>query len=213
MKNFVKIINILDISGSMKSIIDSSISGFNSFIEEQKTIEGDAVVSTVLFNHKYQILYEDKDLKNCELLNKDIYVPDGRTALYDTIGFIINKEIDKLGSTSVEERPEKTLCVVLTDGYENASHEYDSIKIKTLIEEMKKDFSWEFIFLGANIDAFSESSKIGVTFGNTFNFAATDDGTKDAYQAVNYAATTYRMSKSTKLDNVMQDYEKNKNKI
>lgn len=209
MENYVKIVNIIDKSGSMSSMIDMAINGFNEFIIEQKSIEGDALVSTVLFNNQYHILYEDKELKDCYLLDKDNYKPGGTTALYDSIGKSINNELDKLGNLPKEERPEKTLCVILTDGYENASKSFNREQIKELIGEMKEDFKWEFIFLAANEDASLTAESMGISKGNSYAFSNTSLGLQDAYTAVSYATKSYRMSKSTSLDNIMDDYRDN----
>ena len=214
MKNYVKIVNIIDRSGSMSSMIDTAIGGFNEFLQEQQNIEGDALVSTMLFSSKFHNLYENLDIQECKFLNKDNYQPNGTTALYDAIFFSINNEINQLGNLSKAERPEKTLCVILTDGYENASRNCSREKIKEMIKEMKKDFNWEFIFLGANEDASLTAESMGISKGNSYAFTNSSTGLKDAYTAVSFATTSYRQSKSTILDDVMIEYtdQKAKNK-
>ena len=170
------------------------------------------MVSTALFSYhdRYNLLYEDIDVKDCYLLNKENYRPGGSTALYDAIGQTINHEIDKLGNLPVEERPEKILCVILTDGYENDSKKFNKEQIKKLIGEMKEDFKWEFIFLAANEEASTTAETMGISRGNSYAFANSAEGLKDAYRGVSYAATSYRHSKSVKLDNLMSDYEEEK---
>ncbi len=208
MKNYTKLVNIIDKSGSMDDIIDSAISGFNEFLHDQKKVEGEALVTTVLFSTLYQTLYEDLDIQNCQYLDKNNYVPNGGTSLYDAIGKTINYEIDKLGNLPVDERPEKTLCVILTDGYENSSKSFTKDSIKKLIGEMKEDFKWEFIFLAANEDASTNAESMGISKGNSYAFTNDSDGLKDAYKGVSFASTSYRMSKSVKLDNLMDEYKK-----
>lgn len=215
MKEYVKIINIIDKSGSMNSMLETAINGFNEFIIEQKSLDGDALVSTILFDSKYHKLYEDMDVKDCYLLTKDNYKPSSMTALYDAIGYTIDNEIDKLGNLPLEERPVKTLCIILTDGQENTSKKYSNVKIKEMITEMKNDFNWEFIFLGADENASLTAEIMGISKSNSYAFTNNSDGLKDAYMGVNYASTVYRSS--VKTDNLefnssslMDDYKKSK---
>ena len=212
MEKYVKIINIIDKSGSMKKMKDIAISGFNEFLLNQKDVEGDALVSTALFSGSryYEMVYEDVDIQNCKFLDNDNYQPDGLTALYDAIGITINHEIDKLGNLSMEERPEKILCVILTDGDENSSKKFKKDQIKKLIGEMREEFNWEFIFLAADEQASTKAETMGISSGNSYAFTNNAEGLKDAYRGVSFAATSYRNSKSVKLDNLMQDYEEKK---
>lgn len=208
MEKYVKIINIIDKSGSMGDIIETAINGFNEFITEQKNVEGDARVSTVLFSDIYKPLYDDLDIKMCKLFDNNNYVPGGMTALYDAVGKTINHEVNKLGNLPKSERPEKTLCVILTDGKENHSKHFSKDQIKRLINEMKEDFNWEFIFLAADEEASLTAESMGISKGNSYSFTASNDGLRDAYRGVSYAATSYRMSKDTTMDNLMDDYDK-----
>ena len=211
MEKYVKIINIIDNSGSMGSMIDTAINGFNEFLIEQQKVEGKALVTTVLFNNKYEKLYDSLDINECYQLNKENYITGGMTALYDAIGKTIQHELDILGNLPKEERPEKYLCVILTDGYENSSKEFDRSKVKSLIDEMKEGFNWEFIFLAANEDASLTAETMGISKGNSYSFTNNADGLRDAYKGVSYAAMSYRsMSFSdTNLD-LMDEYRKSK---
>ena len=175
MKNYVKIINIIDRSTSMNSMIDMAINGFNAFLEDQKSVDGDAIVSTIMFSNLYKKLYENLDIQKCEYFNRDNYQPGGSTAMYDAIGKTIQHEIDLLGNLPKEERPEKTLCVILTDGEENSSHYFSQTKIKEMIEEMKEDFKWEFIFLAANEKATLAAQTMGISKGNSYSFTNSSD--------------------------------------
>lgn len=213
MENYVKIINIIDRSGSMSSILESAINGFNEFIIEQKKQEGDAVVSTYMFSSDYKKLYENVNVKECNLLDKTTFITGGMTALYDAIGYTIDNEIDKLGNLPKEERPIKTLCVILTDGYENSSKKYSKDKIKEMISEMKKDFDWEFIFLAANEDAAFTAETIGISKSNSYAWTNDSDGVKDAYAGISYATKAYRssvtmdtMSMSFNSETLMDEY-------
>ena len=211
MENYIKIINIIDKSGSMSSMLNTAITGFNEFLDEQKGLEGDCLVSTILFDNGYHTLYEDMDIKECYHLDRNNYRPAGGTALYDSICITIDKEIDKLGFLPKEERPQKTLCVILTDGYENGSKKYSSVRVKEMITEMREDFNWEFIFLAANEEASFTAQTMGISTSNSYSFTNNSDGLKDAFAAVNYSSTVYRSSTSDVIsDSLMDDYRNNK---
>jgi len=210
MEKYVKIINIIDKSGSMQSMLDAAINGFNSFLEDQKSVEGKAVVSTIMFSGNYKILYENMDIQNCLYFNKENYQPEGSTALYDCLCSVLNKEIDNLGNLSLEERPEKTLCIILTDGEENSSKKYNREDVKRMITEMREDFKWEFIFLGADENASLTAQGMGISSGNSYAFSATSDGLTDAYRGISSSSKVYRMSNSVVMENLMNDYKKDK---
>lgn len=205
MKKFTKIINIIDRSGSMYSIKNDAIGGYNSFIENQKKEEGFAEVTTILFNGYYHILFKNYDIKKAILLNEKNYETDGGTALYDAIGKAINDEIDYLGNTPLEERPEKTMVIILTDGEENSSKIFSKNQIKELINEMKDDFKWEFIFLAANQDAALSAESIGINRDNSLNFSATTDGIEYAYNTISYSTSNYRNGTYTTLKDIVEE--------
>lgn len=210
MQEYIKIVNIIDKSGSMYNMIDTAIDGFNSFLNEQKTVDGDAVVTTVTFSNLYNKMYDSVDVQDCALLSAANYRPGGTTALYDAIGKTISHEIDLLGNLPNEERPTKTLCVILTDGQENSSVVYKKGAIKEMIGDMKENFKWEFIFLAADENASLTAETIGISKGNSFAFSNSSDGLKDAYDSVSFATSSYRSMKSTKVDNLMDDYRDTK---
>jgi len=206
MKNYVKIINIIDRSGSMNDKIEMAINGFNEFLQEQQSIEGNALISTMLFSTKFNKLYENLDIQKCEFLNRNNYITGGMTSLYDAIGTTIDNEIDQLGNLPKEKRPDKTLCVILTDGQENSSTQFTKDQIKEKVSEMKEDFNWEFIFLAANEEAAFAAETMGVSKGNAYAFTNTSAGLKDAYLGVSHATRSFRSSKSVVMDNLMDDY-------
>ena len=152
-KGLTEIVFILDRSGSMAGLEADTIGGFNSMLERQKKEEGDAIISTVLFDDKTEILHDRIDLKKVEKMTDREYFVRGCTALLDAVGGAIH-HTDKMQRAMPEsERPEKTLFIITTDGMENASKEYTYAKVKKMVEKKKRKQHWEFIFMGANIDA------------------------------------------------------------
>lgn len=166
----VEIIAILDRSGSMSSIQREAIGSFNNFLSEQKKVPGDVKMTTVLFDDQYEILNDGVMLTDIPDLNDKTFVPRGMTALYDAVGKTITTVSERLSKTSKSKMPAKVIMMILTDGAENASKEYNSSKIKELIDT-KKD--WEFIYLASDMTQFKDEAFRSA--GNTFNFAATND--------------------------------------
>jgi hypothetical protein len=208
MKNFTDIICILDRSGSMETIKTDVLGGFNSFLEQQKQVEGDARISVVLFDNEYNMLYENIDIKKAQSLTTETYVPRATTALYDSVGITLDRYIDMLSNTPFEKRADKVLCVIATDGLENASRKYSQQQIKEMIEEMRNEFHWEFIFLAANQDAMLTATSMGISAGNSLNFAYSGDGVKAAYSTMSNVTSKYRCaSASTKTDSLIADEE------
>lgn len=207
---YTKIISILDRSGSMSSMVNSAIEGYNEYIEGQRLVEGKANITSILFDNEILILDNNTDIKNCNLLNRQNYVPRSSTSLYDAIGEAIDNEIDLLSKMPKSERPEQTLCVILTDGEENSSKKYNSTKIKEMINEMKNDYNWEFIFLAANQDAFAVSDTLGISKGNTLNFSYSDRGFSDTYSTLSKVSSSYR-TKSFKNKSSLIDELGNEN--
>jgi Mg-chelatase subunit ChlD len=179
----VEIVCILDRSGSMETIIDDSIGGFNAFLKEQKNLPGKAKLSVVLFDDQYEKLYDRIKIKDAEELTSETYVPRGMTALYDAIGKTI---------TSMKVKDSKPVVIaILTDGEENASKEYTIEQINKLIKE-KRDLGWEFVFLAANQDAFAVGGKMGIDAGSTFSYVADGAGTRKVYDNMTNSVKLYR---------------------
>lgn len=193
-KNHTEIVCIIDRSGSMSSIREDAIGGFNSFIESQKNVDGTASVSLILFDHEYNVVYENIELSEVESLNSDTFVPRGSTALFDAIGKTINSVGNRLHNTSEENRPEKVMVCILTDGCENASIEFTNENIKEMIEHQREKYSWEFSFLAANQDAFSGAKSMGISDQYTMNFMSTGDGTRSAMKTMSDYTSSYRTS-------------------
>ena len=192
MKKYNKIICILDKSGSMDSIIDDAIGGLNTFLNSQKELNSDNKISIVLFDTEHELHYDNVKISEVPKFTKQNYVPRGGKSLLDGIIFSIDNEFDLLATLSKEERPEKILVFILTDGDSNSDIYYTSEDVKNRITELKK-FNWDFIFAGANIDSYSTSSSLGISKSNTIQY--TTDGSGDnigvAYSAVNDLTSTY----------------------
>lgn len=190
-----QIVCILDRSGSMSSIINDSIGGFNSYLEEQKKLPDEATITVALFDDRYDLLYDNVDINKIEMISKDVWIPRGMTALYDAIGKTINTVREthkKLGN----EKPDKVLVCIVTDGEENNSNEYTCEDIKKLIKDCEND-NWNFIYLAANQDAFKVGRSFGVSAGNTYTYSANSIGVSDMSATLNSASTYYRSVNST----------------
>ena len=160
MKNLTELVFILDRSGSMSGLEADTIGGFNSMIEKQKKEAGEALVSVVLFDDQTEVIYDRADIRQIQPMTDEQYFVRGCTALLDAIGGAISHIKDVRKRMPESERPEKTIFIITTDGMENASHRYNYAKIKKMIEKRQAK-NWEFIFLGANIDAVAEAGRMG----------------------------------------------------
>lgn len=199
MNNSTELVVILDRSGSMQRLAEDTIGGFNSLIENQRKLEGKCTVTTVLFDNKVEILYQGKNIKEVPTLTSKEYFARGSTALLDAIGITINETNNKISSMKEEEKPNKVLVAITTDGLENSSNEYSYSSIKSLIEEKKK-LGWDFIFLGANIDAIGEANKFGIERDMATNIKATKVGQRHAFESINRAAYNARFSNAISSD-------------
>lgn len=178
--NLTEIIFLLDRSGSMGGIESDTIGGFNAFIEKQKQLEGITIVTVVLFDDRYEILWNGVSANEVKLTGNDYYVR-GSTALLDAVGKTILDVGYRLSKTSVDERPGKVIFVITTDGLENASREFTCEKVRGLIKHQQEKYHWEFIFLGANIDAAKEADSMGIAMENAYNFETTQTGVESMY--------------------------------
>lgn len=190
-RNLTEIIFLLDRSGSMSGFEMDTIGGFNSFIEKQREAEGETLVTTVLFDDKYEILWNGIKAERAKITKKEYFVR-GSTALLDAVGKTIIDVGLRLSNTSEEERPGKIIFVITTDGMENASREFTQAKVKELITHQQEKYNWEFIFLGANIDAAREADNIGISKNNAFKFEASNSGVRDMYCMVSEEVSSRR---------------------
>ena len=183
-KNLTEIVFILDRSGSMGGLEADTIGGYNSMISKQKKEDGDALVTTILFDDKVETLHDRKDLKKIEKITDDDYFVRGCTALLDAVGSTIKHISDVHKELPEDERPDKTLFIITTDGMENASRKYTYEKVKKMVEKKKKKNNWEFIFLGANIDAVSVADKFGVSKNRAVRYECDSVGTALNFEAM-----------------------------
>ena len=190
-----KIVFIADRSGSMFSVRDDAIGGFNSFIEDQRKVEGEADITLVLFDDQYEVPYSNVDIKEVALLNEDTYQPRGSTALLDAIGTTIVNVGDELKDLSEDQRPDKVIVCIITDGEENSSKEYTKDKIKEMVEHQQEKYNWEFIFLGANMDAISEGMSFGIRAQSCSNYVNDSKGIHVAYASVSNSVRAMRTEK------------------
>ena len=197
-KGLTEIIFILDKSGSMWSIKQDAIGGFNSFVEEQKKLEGEAKVTLVLFSSGYigtpshKVVFEGKDIHEVEPLNETTYIPSGGTALLDAIGTMIDSVGNRLSSTHEYEKPENVIFAILTDGEENSSREYSRDVVFNKVSHQTAKYNWQFIYLGANQDAIGEAGSLGIKGAYAGNFVADGLGTKTAILNASEMVLSYR---------------------
>lgn len=212
-ENLTELVFILDRSGSMSGLEEDTIGGFNSMLNKQKREVGDALVTTVLFDNDYELLHDRLNIKKIKAITNREYYVRGSTALLDAIGATINKIGKALSDTKEEDRPDKVIFVIITDGMENSSTEYSLSKIKEMIDHQKNKYSWDFMFLGANIDALKTASDFGIDEDRAANFISDSEGTKLNYKVVSEAVSSFRQGK--KLDanwkrEIEKDYKERK---
>ena len=210
-KGLTEIVFILDRSGSMSGLEKDTIGGFNTTIEKQKQEEGEAIVSTVLFDNDMEVLHDRVSLEKVAPLTDKEYYPRGSTALLDAIGGAIHHIGNVHKYAREEDRPEKTIFVITTDGYENASRRYTSDRVKQMVERQKQKYGWEFIFLGANIDAIETARNFGIDEERAANFVNDGTGIGVMYEAQCCLMSDIRQSRKNDRawkKNVDADYQK-----
>ena len=213
MSKFTEIVFILDRSGSMAGLEADTIGGFNSLIQKQKREDGKAVVSTVLFDDKCEVLHDRKDLIEIAPLTEEDYYVRGCTALLDAVGGAIHHIGNVHKYARPEDRPERTLFIITTDGMENASRKYGYEKVKRMIERQKERYGWEFLFLGANMDAVSVAGRFGIAPERAVRFHCDEKGTELNYRVLSETIANVRcgapMEASWK-EEIERDYEERK---
>ena len=210
-KNLTEVVFILDRSGSMSGLETDTIGGFNSMIQKQKMEAGQALISTVLFNNYSKVLYDRADVQKIPQMTEADYFVHGCTALLDTIGGAIHHIGNVHKYARPEDVPEHTIFIIMTDGMENASHIYSSDKVKQMIERQKEKYDWEFLFLGANIDAIETAGHFGIDADKAANYQCDGEGTALNYEVLNDAISAVRCNAA--LDSnwkkrIDKDYEK-----
>lgn len=210
-KNLTELVFILDKSGSMSGLEGDTIGGFNSMLDKQKKEAGDAYITTVLFDHDYELLHDRADIRKVNCISEKEYFVGGTTALLDAMGKTINYIGKKIGDTDEAEHPGKVIFVIITDGMENSSREFSAKKIKQMVEHQKTKYSWEFVFLGANIDAVKTAEDMGIDQDRASNFCADSQGIKLNYSSVCNFVSEMRMGKSVDSSwksEIDKDYKK-----
>lgn len=191
-KNWTEMVFILDRSGSMRGLERDTIGGFNAMIEKQRQIEGGACVSTVLFDHESVVVHDRVDVRKVAPMTDAQYSVRGCTALMDAIGGAIHHIGNVHKYAREEDRPEHTIFVITTDGMENASRRYTAAEIRQMIERQKHKYGWEFLFLGANIDAVETARRIGIDKKRAANYRSDSAGTRLNYAVVSDAVCRMR---------------------
>lgn len=210
-ENLTELVFILDRSGSMQSLTADTIGGFNSLIEKQRGEKGECLVSTVLFNDKSSVLYDRVPLDKIPEMTRADYAACGNTALIDAIGAAIHHIGNVHKYARGEDVPQNTLFVIITDGMENSSHTYTSSRVKEMIERRKQECGWEFLFIGANIDAVETAQSFGISKECTADYIADPKGTDVTYGAV--CAAVSMMRSNAKIsekwsDEIKKDFKK-----
>ena len=216
-KGLTEVVFILDRSGSMSGLEGDTIGGFNSMIEKQRKEEGEAYISTVLFDDQTEVLYDRVPVAKVEPMNDRQYYVRGCTALLDAIGGAIHHIANVHKYAREEDRPEKTLFIITTDGMENSSHIYDYKKVRKMVENEKDKYGWEFLLLGANIDSIEVAGKFGISADRAIDYVCDEEGTALNYQVLSETVSAVRRSRSRKetamamsacCAPIREDYEK-----
>ena len=206
-----ELVFILDRSGSMSGLESDTIGGFNSMIENQKKQDGECYVSTVLFDNVSEVLHDRVKLADIKPMTDKEYTVRGCTALVDAIGGAIHHIGNVHKYACNEDVPEHTMFVITTDGMENASHKYSSEKVKRMIERQKEQYGWEFLFIGANIDAVETATQYGISKDRAVNYNADEVGTHILYESVSAVVGNVRANKAICKDwsdELNEDYKR-----
>ncbi len=198
-ENLTELVFILDRSGSMSGLEADTIGGFNSMIKKQQKEEGEALVSTVLFDDQCEVLHDRVEISKIEKMTEDDYYVRGCTALLDAVGGAIHHIGNIHKYAREEDRPAKTLFIITTDGLENASRRYTFKDIKRMVERQKEKYNWEFLFLGANIDAIEVAGNMGIRKERAANFVCDAVGTAVNYSVLDKAISRVRKCKSSEM--------------
>lgn len=203
--NYTDITFVLDRSGSMASRRQETIDGFNTFIEEQKKVDGRATVSLVQFDNEFEdterydaMAFQGMDLHNVPRLMPNKFVPRGATALRDAIGLTVDNVGRRLSSMAEHERPSKVLIVIMSDGMENASKTYSQGRLRGMVTHQQDAYSWNFVFIGTNQDSVLTAGSYGINAGNAMNYDAERGGTTSAFLGMSKSVGAYRASGQTR---------------
>lgn len=210
-KNLTELVFILDKSGSMSGLENDTIGGFNSMLEQQKKVGGQCIITTVLFDNRYELLHDRMDLRAIRPITRREYSVGGSTALLDAMGKTIHKIATAQKNTAEDYRAEKVMFVIITDGEENASRYYSSVQVKDMIRRQKERYGWEFIFLGANIDAVETAGRFGINADRAVDYVADSKGTQLNYRMMSESVAAFRQCgviPDSCLDQIRKDRKK-----
>ncbi|WP_027868606.1 vWA domain-containing protein [Eubacterium sp. AB3007] len=183
-KNLTELVMILDRSGSMSGLESDTIGGYNSMLKKQREADGEVLVSTILFDDRSEVLYDRVPLEKLPQMTDKEYFVRGCTALLDAVGGAIHHIGNIHKYAREEDRPEKTIFVITTDGMENASRKYSYDRVKRMVERQKEKYGWEFLFLGANIDAIETAGRFGISADRAANYNSDHEGTVLNYEVL-----------------------------
>ena len=209
--NLTQLVFILDRSGSMTGLESDTIGGFNSMLKKQKEEEEECIITTVLFDHEVELLHDRIDIRAVRPLTKQDYTVRGSTALLDAIGKTIHKIGNAEKNTAEEYRAEKVMVVIITDGEENSSRFYSLREVKHMIERQKERYGWEFIFLGANIDAVETATRFGIDRDMAVDYVPDKEGVELNFRMMSEAVASYRACGSvpqSSLNTIRKDMKK-----
>lgn len=210
-KNLTELVFILDRSGSMSGLEKDTIGGYNSMLEKQRKVDGECVITTVLFDNHYELLHDRIDIRAVQPMTEKEYFVGGSTALLDAIGKTIHKIGTVQKNTTEDYRAEKVMFVIITDGEENASRHYSSMQIREMIQRQKERYGWEFIFLGANIDAVETAGRFGIDADRAVDYVPDGEGTELNFRMMSETVATFRECgavPSACLDEIRKDMKK-----
>ena len=210
-KNLTELVFILDKSGSMSGLEKDTIGGFNSLLEQQRKVDGECVITTVLFDNRYELLHDRIDIRAVQPITRKEYFVGGSTALLDAIGRTIHKIDTAQKNTTEDYRAEKVMFVIITDGEENASRHFSSAQIRQMIQHQKERYGWEFIFLGANIDAVETAGRFGIDADRAVDYVPDGEGTELNFRIMSETVATFRECGAVPtacLDEIRKDMKK-----
>ena len=210
-KNLTELVFILDKSGSMAGLEKDTIGGFNSMLQKQKGVEGECRITTVLFDNRYELLHDRIDIRAVGSMTEKEYQVGGSTALLDAMGRTIQKLVNVQKSTAEAYRAENVMFVIITDGEENSSREFSAERVKAMIEREKKGYGWEFVFLGANIDAVETAGRFGIDPDRAVDYVPDSAGTELNCCMMSEAVTAFRTTRAmpqAPLEAIRRDMKK-----
>ena len=209
-KGLTELVFILDKSGSMAGLETDTIGGYNAMLKKQQDVEGECRITTVLFDNNYELLHDRIDIRAVRPITEKEYSVGGTTALLDAMGRTIHKIINVQKNTDEAYRAEKVMVVIITDGYENSSREYSAEKVRSLVQQQKDKYGWEFIFLAANIDAVETAQHFGISRDRAQNYHADSDGIELNFRVMGETITAYRHTSALPedwKDEIERDYK------